>query len=145
MQPMAQSSEKRKEQMREYMRGYTRKPYNRDKEKQREACRKWERKVHERDPEANSLRKRRALLKHRYGITLEEFNALLAKQNSRCAICCLSDNVVWHIDHCHVSGKFRGVLCSQCNKGLGHFKDSLILLLAAVKYLEEETDDNPQR
>jgi uncharacterized protein (DUF983 family) len=42
-----------------------------------------------------------------------------------------------HIDHNHVTGKVRGVLCGLCNKGLGQFKDSVLLLEAAVKYMNE--------
>jgi len=41
----------------------------------------------------------------------------------------------WHIDHCHVTKKFRGLLCQNCNLGLGHFKDDISLLKRAIEYL----------
>ena len=81
--------------------------------------------------------------KRKYGITLEEYNSILLKQNGKCAIC-ENDKVgrnrtkYFIIDHDHKTNKVRGLLCDQCNKGLGHFKDSKELLLKATKYLESE-------
>jgi hypothetical protein len=43
----------------------------------------------------------------------------------------------WAVDHCHITGRVRGLLCTNCNKGLGYFKDSPSLLWTCVKYLEE--------
>jgi hypothetical protein len=75
-----------------------------------------------------------------YGITAEEYTALLEAQGNRCAIC-RSDE--WpgkdnqpHVDHCHVGGQVRGLLCGRCNNGLGQFKDDPVVLRAAAAYLE---------
>ena len=76
-----------------------------------------------------------------YGITSEDFNALLQAQNDRCAICkslptqrSTKENVL-HVDHCHNTGKVRGLLCLSCNHGLGKFRDSPTLLRQAAEYL----------
>lgn len=74
----------------------------------------------------------------RYGITLETYNTMLAKQNNACAICLtpvheLSTQL--HVDHCHKTGKVRGLLCYNCNSGLGRFKDSKFNLSQALHYI----------
>ena len=72
-----------------------------------------------------------------YGISLEEFESLFHQQGGKCGIC-LSQLTLGkgaHLDHDHVSGKIRAVLCSTCNTGLGQFKDNPVLLQAAVAYL----------
>lgn len=82
--------------------------------------------------------------KKRYGISLEEYDRILEEQNGVCAICaCLeSDNKkdLLSVDHDHETGQIRGLLCSNCNRGLGSFKDSLDLLDKAVDYLERNKD-----
>ena len=73
----------------------------------------------------------------RYGLTPDGFDAMLAGQGGACAIC--SGQVTargWHVDHCHETGTVRGILCHQCNVGLGHFKDDPVRLAAAIAYLE---------
>lgn len=74
-----------------------------------------------------------------YGLSEEDYQALIKKQDGRCVICRSQDpgrSKYWNVDHCHDSGKVRGLLCTTCNTGLGHFKDDAELLKAAVKYLE---------
>lgn len=74
----------------------------------------------------------------KYGITPEIFDSTLAKQGNKCAICgsdSPANNRGWHVDHCHKTGRFRGLLCVPCNLGLGHFKDSLEILESAKQYL----------
>lgn len=73
-----------------------------------------------------------------YGLTEDEFNNLLKQQNNKCAICGTSD---WgkpspSIDHCHKTGKVRGLLCNNCNRGLGLLKDSKEIIQNAIKYLK---------
>jgi Recombination endonuclease VII len=80
--------------------------------------------------------RRKRILKSRYGITPEEFEIMLVKQNNTCAICEQSYHLTMHIDHCHTTKKIRGLLCNNCNRGLGHFKDNSVLLKNAINYLE---------
>lgn len=73
-----------------------------------------------------------------YGITLEQYNAMVVAQGGVCKICGNPPNgkrLV--VDHCHSLTKFRGLLCERCNQGLGSFKDNPHLLLSAKEYLEE--------
>lgn len=79
-------------------------------------------------------------LKRKYGITTAEYNTLLEKQGRRCAICERSDTDrnrqrYFPVDHDHSTGVIRGILCDQCNKGLGHFKDNPIFLRKAISYV----------
>lgn len=70
----------------------------------------------------------------KYGLTYEEYQTMLVEQNGECAIC---SKVLEKpcIDHCHTTGKVRGLLCNSCNTGLGHFKDNPDSLEAAIRYL----------
>lgn len=74
-----------------------------------------------------------------YGLTEETFDILLASQSNRCAICRdeFTDTKKRHIDHCHKSGKVRGILCDGCNHGIGRFKDDPELLQKAIEYLTQ--------
>lgn len=79
-------------------------------------------------------------LNRNYGLTWEGFQELIRDQDYRCAICpepIASDDKNTHVDHDHNTGKVRGILCSNCNRGLGMFKDSVRLLAYAIVYLEE--------
>jgi hypothetical protein len=76
-------------------------------------------------------------LKRKYNITLNDKNTLLLKQNNKCVICKLEldNNIKTHIDHCHKTNKVRGILCVNCNLGLGNFKDKEEYLYNAIEYL----------
>lgn len=89
------------------------------------------------NPERNQTLYRGQHCKRLYGITLEEKDALLASQGDKCAICRTTEprGKGWHVDHCHVTKKNRGILCHSCNLGLGQFKDSAALLRRAARYL----------
>jgi len=77
----------------------------------------------------------RGLLK-RYNITLEQRNQMLADQKGVCAICGNPfGNTSPCVDHCHITGKVRGLLHPKCNIGLGYFDDDLIRLNQAANYL----------
>ncbi len=78
-------------------------------------------------------------LKSNYGITIDEYEKLLDKQNGCCAICGRPDNGkrLMCVDHCHSTGEVRGLLCNNCNLGLGNFIDNVELLENAVKYLKQ--------
>ena len=76
-------------------------------------------------------------LKARYGITAAEYDAMLEAQGGLCALC--RERPAEHVDHDHVFGNVRGLLCSCCNQGLGNFRDDLGHVQAAAHYLERTT------
>ena len=74
-----------------------------------------------------------------YGIGLVEYTQMLEVQGGVCAICgcpCATGRRL-AVDHCHTTGKVRGLLCGNCNKGLGSFKDDPRLIRKAIDYLEK--------
>lgn len=77
--------------------------------------------------------------KNKYGISLEQYQERLAAQNNECVICrvkLLASGSGTHLDHSHKTGKLRAFLCTNCNRGLGHFKDNPELLSKAAEYLD---------
>lgn len=85
------------------------------------------------DPALVAAQERRVYLKAKYGITPEHYDSLLAKQRGRCAICSAEATLV--VDHDHSNGAIRGLLCHDCNLGLGRFKDDPAVLSHALRYL----------
>lgn len=81
-------------------------------------------------------------LKVRYGITTAEYWDLVAEQNGVCAICGNPNGKKLHVDHDHKTNKVRGLLCGNCNKGIGLFKDDITLLDKAIKYLNGQIHKN---
>lgn len=80
--------------------------------------------------------------KSRYGITYDDYQVLLNKQNWVCAICGGKTQqknglISLNVDHDHVTGKVRGLLCFNCNTSLGKFKDDVNLLKKAINYLND--------
>ena len=80
-------------------------------------------------------KRRKYHVKHAYGLEPNQVEELRASQDNRCAICTAEFKDSPHVDHCHESGKVRGLLCRECNVGLGHFGDSREVLLSAADYL----------
>ena len=91
-------------------------------------------------PERVFQTKRNSYLKSKFGITPEQYEAMLAAQNGVCAICSSSEpgrnSPYFHVDHCHDTGNIRGLLCNGCNVGLGHFKDDISRIESAAAYLK---------
>lgn len=79
-------------------------------------------------------------LKRNYGLSLEDFEGMLLKQDNKCAICSSNLSTRPHIDHSHSTGKVRAILCQSCNVGLGHFKDNEEFLYSAIQYLNKYSD-----
>ena len=76
-------------------------------------------------------------LRRRYGITAVQFDAMVEEQGGVCALCRVRKPD--HVDHDHLTGAVRGVLCSCCNQGLGNFRDDAATLRLAADYLERTT------
>lgn len=95
--------------------------------------------------DAGKIVVRKHLLKKKYGLTLENFDSLLASQNYRCACCSRKEpggrNNQWNVDHCHATGRVRGLLCHSCNVGIGCLGDDLDGLHKALNYLKRHYYD----
>lgn len=108
---------------------------------QSEEARKWGKA----NPDRATLNKWRSGLKLKYGITEEQWYAKFEQQGGKCAICGEDERYVHSsgtpfriaTDHCHETGKFRGILCNNCNRAIGLLKDNAQLLRKAADYLEE--------
>lgn len=127
--------------------------YKENKEQEREKAKGWR----DRNPEkmANYRARLRARMgedavfrakiierdfKRRYGISISDRDALFAKQGNRCAICQSlepGNNKSWATDHNHKTGVVRGILCNPCNLAIGHMREDVVRLRAAIGYLEK--------
>ena len=86
------------------------------------------------------LKSEKTTILRTFGITLKEYDKILEKQDGGFKICGTKiprGSGRFHIDHNHSTGKIRGLLCSSCNVGLGHFKDDIETLAKAITYLVE--------
>ena len=83
--------------------------------------------------------KRSESLRKLYGITIDDYEEMFKRQGGVCAICRQPEtgNIRMAVDHCHASGKVRGLLCKNCNTALGNLKDSIEILTNAITYLHE--------
>lgn len=81
-------------------------------------------------------------LRRKYKITLMEYESMLASQNGTCKICHEPDNTDRRlaVDHCHKTGRVRGLLCYRCNTVIGHMKESVELFASAIRYLDASCD-----
>ena len=108
---------KHREKRTEYMRLYR----ERNRQKFNEMCAR----SHKRKPRSKR-QKRNDHLKCAYGITIEQYDEMLIKQLGLCLICGADNPRVvgksWHVDHCHETGKIRGLLCNSCNPHLGWYE-----------------------
>ena len=76
-------------------------------------------------------------LKKDYNITYEDYVYMNSIQNGKCAICGNTSNKRLCVDHNHITNKVRELLCDNCNIGVGNFKEDIILLKNAVKYIKK--------
>jgi hypothetical protein len=122
-----------------YMKEY-RKPEER-RIKERESGKQW----HKRNPDIE----KNGHLKRNFNITLDEYNKMLEDQNGVCSICKNQETKVFKktgkvtdlcVDHCHTTGKVRGLLCWNCNTSLGKMKDSIEHLQNAIDYLKKSRE-----
>jgi coenzyme F420-reducing hydrogenase beta subunit len=73
------------------------------------------------------------VLKSKYGIDIKQYQTMLNAQSGSCALCEKSDDLC--VDHCHETGKVRGLLCRQCNSAIGKLGDNAAGLQRALSYL----------
>lgn len=93
-------------------------------------------------PEAQREKWRNEQLKKRWGLTVEQFESMVAAQGGVCRICQRPEKSEYKrrlsVDHDHLTGEIRGLLCHMCNTGIGKFEDNPALLVAAAAYLKGE-------
>ena len=95
---------------------------------------------HDRDRyQANRARERERHTLRKYGISLADYEAMFAAQGGRCAICRTPATRTLDIDHDHETGEVRGLLCTSCNRMLGHAGDDQATLIAAIAYLQRSS------
>lgn len=107
-------------------------------------CYKAFRKKHKKDEkEANRMYQK----KHKYGLTVEEYNRIAEGQQNKCLICGaqFSDENRIHVDHDHNTGVVRGMLCRSCNTLLGMAKDDVNILKNAIEYLNNASEKSNNR
>lgn len=92
------------------------------------------------EPNIHNKRDFEADLWKNYRITLDEYNLMYDRQKGNCDCCGKHESNFkrrLHVDHCHVTGQVRGLLCTRCNPGLGYFEDSVEKLEMAIAYLNK--------
>jgi hypothetical protein len=87
----------------------------------------------------NRLAQRRMVFKKVYGISLADYEVMFERQGGACAIC-KRTGLTLCVDHCHLTGEVRGLLCIRCNSAIGFCRDDPALLLAAAAYLQATRD-----
>ena len=107
-----------------------------------EKVKKSRKKTYEKNRERYVNITRKGQVKRKYGLSMEEYEIIAENQNYRCAICNKHKNnnkkgYNLAIDHSHITGEVRGLLCSKCNLALGGFEDNEELLLNALLYLKK--------
>lgn len=83
-------------------------------------------------------------LKSHFGITIEEYDALLIKQQHKCAICGKHQSELYQsfdVDHNHETKKVRGLLCNQCNQGIGYLQESIEIITKSLEYLRRDNGE----
>ena len=111
------------------------------KKGKKERWQKWYQKNKNTDKQVQRRKRksRKHWLKSKYNISPSQWDTLFVFQNKRCAICKTdtpSGKTGWCIDHCHKTNKVRGILCHNCNVGIGNLHDDILILEEAVRYLK---------
>jgi hypothetical protein len=120
-----------REYSRNYQRSWRKNPGNKKKAKE------YKDKYRKAHPERVQELRRRKVIRS-YGLTLEEYDAMVRRQRNRCKSCGGPPDGRWkklHIDHCHKTGRVRGLLCGKCNCAAGYLKDDPKRALALSRYL----------
>jgi hypothetical protein len=130
----------------QFIRESTLKSNAKNRENRRLSWKTWAAEKRKDEPHYFYNKRRANNYKNLYGLTLEQYEAMLAAQDGRCAICGQMQTHARHkhlyVDHDHKTNKNRGLLCYNCNVGIGHFRDDLNMLLAAVAYIAAHKEPN---
>jgi hypothetical protein len=105
-----------------------------NRERVREMNRDNHRRHQQEDPEGYKLVRRFRQLKHKYGITQQQYDDMYNSQQGLCAIC-IQPFDIFAVDHNHITGRIRGLLCKSCNTLLANAKEDSSLLQRAIDYL----------
>jgi len=112
------------------------------RENNKEKSRQYVKKYREDNRERYLENKRKSNLKHKYGITIDEYNEIFEKQKGCCAICNTHQSELKKalcVDHNHETGEIRGLLCDRCNRVLGFFNDETPLFIQSILYLNKRS------
>jgi hypothetical protein len=98
------------------------------------------------DPKEWSEKNRASHIKVKYGLTIDDYNAILSAQGGVCAICKRAD---WNrkgpqIDHDHQTKRVRGILCASCNTAIGFIKENPIIAWGMAEYLKKKCNRHPE-
>jgi len=101
-------------------------------------CKECSKKWWSEDPIRQKKIQKNSKLKAKFNLTLDQYNEILTHQNGKCAICHkVQNNVSLAVDHCHKTGKIRGLLCGPCNQSIGLLKEDLQIIENLKDYLEK--------
>lgn len=95
--------------------------------------------------EKQQLIGRKYVLKKNYNLTIEQYDLLIQVQNDVCAICKQVDTRKLSVDHCHKTGRIRGLLCKKCNLALGNIGDNIKVAEAIIFYLRKFIDAKDEK
>lgn len=115
----------------------TRKYAQANKARRNERLREWRRK----NPEAARAKDIRARLKRKYGLTPDDVEAMNEAQGGRCLICGVETRLF--VDHCHTTGRVRGLLCPSCNTFLGRVEANREILVRMAEYADGHLTSSP--
>lgn len=114
-----------------------------DKRKDKQWAKEFDKKHNSKRKSRTPEQRRENLLKVRFGITITDYERLLKLQNNKCAICETEKGDKsgrrLHVDHNHLTGEIRGLLCVKCNYAIGAFQDNPDILLKAIAYLNDKS------
>lgn len=142
---MAYSKEQRKEyylKNKEKLKEYSRKYNLKNKEQAKKHSKKYylnHKKERKKWNFKNKEKFKEYYLKHRYNITLDQLKQMFISQNGVCAICKekFANRKAMHIDHNHVNGKVRALLCPPCNYAVGNVRENIEYAKSLVEYLQK--------
>lgn len=140
---MSRDLEKKQQYQKEYylknkdsLKAYRKEHYQENKEVYIERVKEWSKN--------NKDKRKNNILKSKYNITLEDYNKLFEDQNGCCFGCAKHQSEVNKplcVDHCHITGKVRGLLCDKCNWALGFVDDRIDVLENLTQYLKLHNND----